>query len=238
MEKTSSLDKSPERIRRMFDTIAPWYDFLNHFFSLGIDTAWRRYTARQLLDGQTVPGNILDVCCGTGDLTRSFLKRSPDREFYGIDFSPEMIRRAKRKLGKFPNVQLSVGDALHLPFENDSFAAVAVGFGLRNVGDTERGIAEMVRVCRPGGTVAVLEFSMPTLPVLRTLYRFYFRSILSRIGQCLARNRDNAYNYLPESVLSFDEPATLVKRMTDLGLLEVRSIPLTLGIAHLVYGKK
>jgi demethylmenaquinone methyltransferase/2-methoxy-6-polyprenyl-1,4-benzoquinol methylase len=235
-------DKSPEKIRRMFDSIAARYDFLNHFFSLGIDRRWRQTAVKRLLN-ETIPeGAVLDVCCGTGDLTLEFLKQIKNRECYGVDFSPEMICIGQRKIKTYQNrgipVQLAVGDALNLPFESNRFAVVAVAFGLRNVGDTGQGLNEMIRVCKPDGTVAVLEFSMPTLPIFSTVYRFYFRSILPRIGQFLARNQDNAYCYLPESVLTFDEPTELVRRLQHLGVSDIQMLPMTFGIATLIWGRK
>lgn len=247
------VDKSPVRVRRMFDAIAPWYDFLNHFLSLGIDRSWRRKAARLLLDAATPPGPVLDVCCGTGDLTFEFLKRLRHidklrdelRDFFGIDFSEEMLQRGRCKLEKrrrklppgVGEIRLEVGDALNLPFEDGQFALVAVAFGLRNVGETQRALAEMLRVCRPGGSVAILEFSMPTLPVLAGLYRFYFRSVLPRLGQWFSRNNDDAYRYLPESVSSFDTPQEIGDRLRELGLTEIRSLPMTFGIATLTWAK-
>ncbi|MDR2116063.1 MAG: bifunctional demethylmenaquinone methyltransferase/2-methoxy-6-polyprenyl-1,4-benzoquinol methylase UbiE [Planctomycetaceae bacterium] len=242
MQTKPFTDKSPEKIRRMFDSIAPWYDFLNHFFSLGIDRYWRRAAVKRILS-ETIPeGSILDVCCGTGDLTLEFLKQTKNREYYGIDFSPEMVNIGLRKIERYKNngipVRLMVGDALNLPFESGSFSIVAVAFGLRNVGNTERGLREMFRVCKQDGTIAVLEFSMPERPILSTAYRFYFRSILPRIGQFLARNQSNAYHYLPESVLTFDKPKELVQRLQLLGITNIQTQPLTFGIATLIWGQK
>jgi demethylmenaquinone methyltransferase/2-methoxy-6-polyprenyl-1,4-benzoquinol methylase len=235
-------DKSPEKIRRMFDSIAPWYDFLNHFFSLGIDRHWRHFAVKQLLNGKIPQGSILDVCCGTGDLTLEFLKRIKNGEFYGIDFSSEMINIGLRKIKTYQNngipIQFMIGDALNLPFESDRFAIVASAFGLRNVGNTEQGLSEMFRVCKPDGIIAVLEFSMPQQPVLSTVYRFYFRHILPRIGQLLARNQDKAYCYLPESVLAFDEPEKIVRRLQLLGVTDIQIQPLTFGIATFIWGQK
>jgi demethylmenaquinone methyltransferase/2-methoxy-6-polyprenyl-1,4-benzoquinol methylase len=235
-------NKSPEKIRRMFDSIAPWYDFLNHFFSLGIDRRWRHLAVKQLLNVKTPQSPILDVCCGTGDLTLEFLKQIKNGEFYGIDFSSEMVNIGLRKIKTFQNngvpIEFTVGDALSLPFESNRFAIVASAFGLRNVGNTKQGLSEMFRVCKPDGIIAVLEFSMPQQPVLSTAYQFYFRSVLPRIGQLLARNQDNAYRYLPESVLAFDEPEQLVQRLQLLGVTDIQVQPFTFGIATFIWGRK
>lgn len=238
-------DKSPEKIRRMFDSIAPWYDFLNHFLSLGIDRRWRCVAVKQLLNGKIAQGQILDVCCGTGDLTLEFIKQKKNIngcEFYGIDFSSEMINIGLRKIKTYQKngipIQFTVGDALNLPFESDRFTIVSSAFGLRNVRNTEQGLSEMFRVCKSDGIIAVLEFSMPQQPVLSTAYRFYFRSILPRIGQLLTRNQDDAYCYLPESVLAFDEPEQLVRRLQLLGVTDIQIQPLTFGIATFIWGRK
>ena len=236
------VEKSPERIRRMFGAIAPRYDLINHILTFGIDLWWRKSTARKLLHAQTVCGDVLDVCCGTGDLTLDLWKRQQKlgkgRTFYGIDFSPEMLEVARRKGKCRPEFQFSIGDALELPFEHDRFAVVAVAFGLRNVYDPQRGLSEMVRVCMPGGTVAVLDFSMPTLPILRCLYRFYFRTLLPKLGEWFGKNQEQAYRYLPESVLQFDSPVQLADRLVRLGVSDVQIQPMTFGIVSLVWGRK
>ncbi len=233
----------------MFNAIAPWYDFLNHFLSLGIDRRWRRRTAREVLAETTPPGPVLDVCCGTADLTLEMIRRQDrfdaPRDFMGLDFSEEMLeigrrkceRQIKRPLRNVGQVRLEAGDALALPFEMDRFAVVTVAFGLRNVAQTQQGVAEMIRVCRPGGTVAILEFSMPTFPVIAGLYRFYFRQVLPRLGQWFSRSGDDAYRYLPESVASFVTPEELCRELRERGLVEVRSLPMTFGIATLTMGR-
>jgi len=236
------VDKSPQRIRRMFGTIAHRYDLINRVLTLGIDSSWRKRTARKLLDDQTIDGDVLDVCCGTGELSFAFVKQQQkigsERKNYGIDFTPEMIDIAHKKGKRHHNLHFSIGDALSLPVDTDHFAIVAVAFGLRNLCDHQQGLAEMVRVCKPGGTVAVLDFSMPTLPVLRQCYRFYFCTLLPRFGQWFAKNPDQAYRYLPESVLQFDQPAQLAERLTQLGITDVQMKPMTFGIVTLVWGRK
>jgi len=234
------VDKSPERIRRMFDGIAPRYDFLNRLLSFGIDRSWRKRTAQKLIP--SLEGDVLDVCCGTGDLSLAFLKQQQqcniEQTNYGIDFSPAMLEIARKKAQCYSTLHLSVADALDLPFEENRFALVAVAFGLRNVHDPQRGLAEMVRVCKPGGTVAILDFSMPTLPILRHCYFFYFRMVLPRLGQWIGKNRDRAYNYLTESVLQFDPPKQLAERLQQLGISDIQMKPMTYGIVTLVWGRK
>jgi demethylmenaquinone methyltransferase/2-methoxy-6-polyprenyl-1,4-benzoquinol methylase len=236
------VNKSPERIRRMFSAIAPRYDLINHGLTLGIDLLWRKFTAQQLLHHQTISGDVLDVCCGTGALTLAFLKRQRkvgiERTNYGIDFSPEMLEVARRKGKGCPTLHFAVGDAMDLPFEENRFAVVAVAFGLRNVCDPQKGLAEMIRVCKPGGIVAVLDFSMPTLPILRHCYRFYFRTLLPKLGGWFGKNQDQAYHYLPESVLQFDQPDQLAERLTQLGVRNIQRSPMTFGIVTLVWGEK
>jgi len=226
----------------MFGSIAPRYDWVNYILSLGVHHSWRKCVARQLIHRETIEGDILDVCSGTGDLSLAFVKQQRkcgiERSNYGIDFSPEMVEIARKKAKHCPGLQFSVGDALDLPFEENQFAVVAVAFGLRNVCDPQRALAEMVRVCKPNGTVAVLDFSMPTLPVLRSCYRFYFRTMLPRIGEWISRNQDQAYNYFAESVSQFDRPLQLAERCRRLGIVDVQTKPMTLGIVTLVWGRK
>ena len=225
----------------MFGTIAHRYDLINNVFTLGIDRSWRKRTARLLIQEQTVVGDILDICCGTGELSVAFVeqqKTGVERNHYGIDFTPEMIDIAQKKAKLHSNLHFSIGDALDLPFEDNRFAIVADAFGLRNLCDAQQGLIEMIRVCKAGGTVAVLDFSMPTLPVLRQCYQFYFGIVLPRMGQWFAKNQDQAYHYLPESVLQFDKPAQLAERLVQLGVTDVQMKPMTFGIVTLVWGRK
>lgn len=233
------VDKTPERIRRMFDEIAPRYDLLNHLLSMGIDRRWRRRTVRRARP--EVPGPILDVCTGTGDLALSWWRGEPEREVFGVDFAPEMIELGRRKVdrvGAVDRVHLAEGDALNLPFESNRFAVVSVAFGLRNVGDTDRGLQEMIRVCAPGGSVVVLEFTLPKRTPMRQIYLWYFLHVLPKIGQWIAPNRESAYHYLPTSVGQFDQGEMLLERMKQAGLRDLRAQPMTFGTVTLYRGKK
>jgi len=238
--QTTAIDKSGERVQRMFGEIAPHYDRMNHLLSLNIDRYWRRWTVRKL---QPQPGEpILDVCTGTGDLALAFHRATGGKaEIVAADFCSEMLeigRRKAKKAGAGPELTFVEADALHLPLEDNRFAIVSVAFGLRNVADTDRGLAEMARVCRPGGQVAVLEFSTPRWQPLRGLYLFYFRHILPRVGQFFARNKSAAYEYLPATVAQFPDGEALAERMRGVGLKNVKYWPLTFGIATLYVGKK
>jgi demethylmenaquinone methyltransferase/2-methoxy-6-polyprenyl-1,4-benzoquinol methylase len=237
---TTAIDKSGERVRRMFAEIAPHYDRMNHVLSLNVDRYWRSWSVRQLAPQ---PGEaILDVCAGTGDLAIAFDRATRGRcEIVAADFCPEMlaIGRAKaERLRLGSNLTFVEADAQHLPFEDDRFAIVAVAFGLRNVADTDRGLAEMVRVCRLGGRVAVLEFSTPRVQPLRAIYQFYFRHVLPRVGQFWAKNSSGAYEYLPATVAQFPDGEALAQRMAAAGLEKVTWRALTCGIATLYVGCK
>jgi demethylmenaquinone methyltransferase/2-methoxy-6-polyprenyl-1,4-benzoquinol methylase len=242
-----SVDKSQSRIREMFGEISPRYDFLNHFLSAGIDRYWRWKTVRCVPPEGSDP--ILDVCTGTGDLALAYW-RSGKRAVpvVGTDFTHPMLTQARAKIEKFAahrrergaTAAISVleADTQQLPFADDCFQIVSVAFGLRNCSDTRRALEEMVRVCRTGGRVAVLEFSLPTNRVLRALYGFYFRRVLPLIGQLLSGSRQSAYCYLPVSVSEFPQGEALAELMRQCGLREVAWQPLTFGVATLYHGRK
>ena len=233
--------KSSARVRQMFGEIAGRYDLLNHVLSLGIDLSWRRKTVR-LVPPKPDGGPILDVCTGTGDLALAYWKASGRKaRIVGTDFCHPMLVLANqkgRRAGAEKQISWLEADTQQLPFPDDLFQIVCVAFGLRNVSDTDRGLREMARVCRPGGSVAVLEFSMPTLWPLGPLYGWYFHRVLPRIGQALARNHQSAYNYLPASVSQFPQGEELAARMRAAGLARVEYHRFTLGIATLYVGHK
>ncbi|OWK34582.1 bifunctional demethylmenaquinone methyltransferase/2-methoxy-6-polyprenyl-1,4-benzoquinol methylase UbiE [Fimbriiglobus ruber] len=236
------LDKREDRIRRMFAQIAPWYDFLNHLLSLNIDKVWRRWTVALVPPRPATEGPILDLCTGTGDLALGYDRATGGSvPVVGADFCHEMLVRAAKKAAKRgagDRITFIGADAQALPFATDSFQLVTVAFGLRNVTDTDLGLAEMVRVVRPGGRVAVLEFSRPRGRVFGPLYRWYFRAVLPRVGQVLSRSPESAYRYLPASVMSFPDGDELADKMRAHGLADVRYYPFTFGIATLYVGVK
>jgi demethylmenaquinone methyltransferase/2-methoxy-6-polyprenyl-1,4-benzoquinol methylase len=238
------VDKSEARIRRMFGEISARYDFLNHFLSGGTDWYWRWRTVRMAAPRGSAP--ILDVCTGTGDLAIAYWRKGLRRiRVVGSDFTGEMLVIAEEKSRQQTlleaggaTLEFVQADTQQLPFPDDQFQIVSVAFGLRNVTNTARGLREMIRVCQPGGRVVVLEFSLPANRMIRGFYTWYFRNILPRIGQLVARNSHQAYNYLPDSVSEFPYGERLVKLMQECGLRAVQFTPLTFGIATLYIGEK
>lgn len=234
-----SVDKSPRRMRQMFGEISGRYDLLNHLLSGNADRYWRWRTVRALRPLTAAP--ILDVCTGTGDLALALTHAAPrGTRVIGADFCRPMLSLASEKAvrRRLESLQFVEADAQFLPFEDDMFQAVSVAFGLRNVADLDQGLREMTRVCRPGGKVAVLEFSLPEQRLLRAGYQWYFRNVLPRIGQALARNRQSAYHYLPQSVQDFPQGESLATRMRSADLRDVWYRPLTFGVATLYVGTK
>ncbi len=240
LRAASAVDKSNRRVRRMFASIAPRYDFLNRLLSLNIDRYWRNYTTRVAAPVPGVP--VLDCCTGTADLALAYDRAAGGRStIVGTDFCREMLVLGRAKVQKANaagRVRLVEGDTQRLPLPSDTFGVVTVAFGLRNVSDTARGLVEMIRVARPGGKVAILEFSRPRGRILGRLYLAFFRHLLPRIGQALAPNNDRAYDYLPQSVLEFPDGQAMLDLLAARGLIELRHYPLTGGIATLYVGTK
>lgn len=241
MSTAAAVDKSESRIRRMFGDIAPTYDRLNHLLSLSIDKWWRRKTVR-MVPPKAGDGPILDLCTGTGDLALAYDRAAAGRvPIVGADFCHPMLTRGRDKgidAGARDRMTFVEADAQKLPFPDDMFQIVCVAFGLRNVTDTDRGLREMTRVCRPGGKVAVLEFSQPGWRPFRAIYQWYFTNVLPRIGQWLSRSPHQAYRYLPASVGEFPCGEALAARMRTAGLNDVAFKPFTFGIATLYVGTK
>lgn len=239
MSTASLLDKREIRIRKMFGSIAPTYDFLNHLLSLNIDRWWRWRVTKLVPPRGDAP--ILDLCTGTGDLALAYDRAARGQvEIIGADFCGEMLDLAKKKLTRqqAEHIRFFQADAQQLPLEPNQFQIVCVAFGLRNVTDTDRGIAEMTRVARPGGRVAILEFSKPRGSLFGRLYQWYFRYLLPLVGQFISRSKDSAYRYLPQSVQEFPDGEALAERLRSHGLKNVTFTPFTFGIATLYVGVK
>ena len=225
----------------MFAEIAHRYDLLNHVLSLNIDRYWRWKTLKLLKLQSGIP--FLDVCTGTGDLAIAASRSlRAETEVVGSDFCAEMLDFARKKQSKLaeprPNLRFVEADTMELPFADGFFQAVSVAFGLRNVLDTKVGLREMSRVCRDGGTVAILEFSKPNLIGLKQLYEFYFKSVLPRVGNSVAKNSSEAYQYLPQSVSQFPCGEQLANVLREVGLKNVQWRPMTFGVVTLYTGTK
>jgi demethylmenaquinone methyltransferase / 2-methoxy-6-polyprenyl-1,4-benzoquinol methylase len=237
----TKVDKSEDRVRKMFAEIAPRYDLMNHVLSLNIDRHWRAKTIRSLPLRPGLP--VLDTCTGTGDLAIAIAKKlGAKTQVIGSDFCPQMLEIAKQKGARFlPNhseLSFVEADTQALPFDSENFQAVTVAFGLRNVTVTEKGLSEMVRVCRSGGQVAVLEFSKPTIVGLKQAYNAYFKYVLPKVGQRLASNDHSAYEYLPQSVQEFPSGESLANLMRQAQLRNIQMIPMTFGVVTLYLGTK
>jgi demethylmenaquinone methyltransferase/2-methoxy-6-polyprenyl-1,4-benzoquinol methylase len=234
-----AIDKRPTRVAAMFDAIAARYDLLNRLLSAGIDRRWRRRAIRSLqLTGRE---SVVDVCTGTADVALTAVEARPGAaRVVGLDFSGEMLRLGSRKVrrrGQAGRILLARGDATRLPIRSGSADAATVAFGIRNVEDPERGLAEMHRALAPGGRLAILEFSIPSSALVRAVYLPYFRFVLPRIGR-LVSGHGSAYTYLPASVGSFIPPETMLAMLAACGFRGARATPLTLGIVTLYTARK
>ncbi len=219
--------EAARRVRELFGAIAPRYDFLNHLLSLSSDRWWRWRTVRRVRHKLRPGARVLDICCGTGDLTfaieREARKAAGDRvEIYGGDFVHGMLVRAGEKASRrASHASFLAVDALRLPFAVGTFDLIAVAFGFRNLANYAAGIDEFLRVLRPGGVLAILEFSEPPGRAFGRLYRFYFEKILPAIGGFISGSRQ-AYGYLPSSVARFPAPGDLASRLRAAGFENVR----------------
>lgn len=224
---------SASPIAAMFDRISPKYDALNHLLSFNIDKVWRRKTAKVVAKSQ--PNTILDLATGTADLAIAMAKRNPQAHLIGMDISEKMLDIGKEKVmhqNLANQIELRLGDAAALPFEDNSFDAVTVAFGVRNFEDLDKGLSEISRVLKPGGQAVILEFSMPKRFPVKQLYRFYFKRLLPFIGKLVSKD-NSAYAYLPASVERFPKPKAFLELLAQHGLIRGTVRPLTFGIATL-----
>jgi demethylmenaquinone methyltransferase/2-methoxy-6-polyprenyl-1,4-benzoquinol methylase len=226
-----------QQVAKMFDTISGNYDFLNHFLSFGIDIGWRKKAIR-LLEKDN-PKLILDVATGTGDFAIQAMKLNPT-QVIGVDISEGMLEVGRKKLvaKKMDHViELRTGDSENLPFDSNKFDAIIVAFGVRNFENLRKGLAEMLRVLKPGGRVVILEFSKPTAWYFKPLYHFYFKFITPAVGKALSRD-SAAYTYLPDSVKAFPDGEDFISILTELGYKDTSCKALTFGISSLYSGVK
>lgn len=219
----------------MFAEIAPSYDRLNRLFSGALDTRWRASLAGELTRGLEPCRRLLDVATGTGDVARALERKAPRAGIVGADFTRPMLERAREKFGvrAFDWIE---ADGLLLPFASGCFDGVSISFGLRNMADRRRGLAEMARVVRPGGRVAILEFSQPRGALLRRLYDFYSFAVMPRLGRWMSGT--SAYLYLSRSIREFWSPEQLAGAMREAGLERVRARSIAGGIVYLHVGEK
>ena len=226
-----------EQVAEMFNNISHRYDFLNHFLSLGIDILWRKKAIRLLKDDK--PKQILDIATGTGDFAIEALALNPER-IVGVDISSGMLEVGKQKMKrrKFDNIiDMQLGDSEKLLFEDNTFDAVIVAFGVRNFENLKKGLSDMHRVIKPGAKAVIIEFSRPSRFPMKQLYNFYFKSILPIIGKLVSKDK-SAYTYLPESVDAFPDGQDFLSILSEVGFKKTECIPLTFGISSIYIGQK
>lgn len=234
---TNQESGKKEQVRKMFNNISDRYDFLNHFLSLGIDRNWRKKSVKLLMNDK--PKKILDVATGTGDFALASLRLNPE-SVVGIDISENMLEVGNKKIkskGLENIVSLRLGDSENLKFEDNSFDAITVGFGVRNFENLKKGLDEMYRVLKDNGKLVVLEFSKPDTFPVKQIYSLYFTKILPAIGSLLSKDK-RAYSYLHESVDAFPEGKDFIKILSDCGYKNLNQYKLLNGIASIYVGKK
>ena len=227
-----------EGVRKLFDNIASDYDKLNHILSLNIDKGWRKKAVRNLVDTQE-PLKVLDVACGTADFTIEIAQKvGKGSEVIGVDISEGMMAVGREKIKKAGvSAELYVADCEDLPYADNTFDRISVGFGVRNFEHLELGLSQMYRVLTPGGKLVILELSVPSNAFIRWCYKLYFLKILPAIGGLISGNR-GAYEYLPVSVLRFPGPEKFIPMLKSAGFAQVDHTPLTLGICRMYVAKK
>ena len=235
---TSIKQQTMSSIATLFDRISPKYDALNHLLSFNIDKVWRRKTAQTVarFSAQT----ILDLATGTADLAIAVAKHNPQAHIIGMDISEKMLAIGKEKVGRQGlenQIELQLGDAASLPFDDNSFDAVTVAFGVRNFEDREQGISEIHRVLKPNGHAIILEFSLPEKSPLKQLYLLYFKHLLPKIGRCVSKD-PSAYAYLPQSVEAFPKPNEFIQILDKNGLKNGTVKRLSFGITALYTATK
>jgi demethylmenaquinone methyltransferase/2-methoxy-6-polyprenyl-1,4-benzoquinol methylase len=235
-EGATDAASTSRAVREMFTSIAPRYDLLNHLLSFNIDKLWWRRTARYFADALNKPqARVLDLCCGTGDMTFALQRRGKSANIVGADFSHAMLQRASEKSAG-TSLRWVEADALSLPFPDQSFDLVTSAFGFRNLADYDAGLREIFRVLKPGGEAGILDFGEPG-GMMGKMYRLYFKQVLPRIGTLISGVK-GPYAYLPASVERFPVPEEMQQRMLAAGFSAASWTPYTFGIAGLYRGRK
>ncbi|WP_202409488.1 bifunctional demethylmenaquinone methyltransferase/2-methoxy-6-polyprenyl-1,4-benzoquinol methylase UbiE [Hufsiella arboris] len=227
-----------EQVATMFNNISKTYDFLNHFMSLGIDVIWRKKAISELKDIK--PQHILDVATGTGDFAFEAIKMLKPAKVTGVDISIGMIDIAAKKIrqrGLENKFEVKLGDSEKLLFDDNTFDAVTVAYGVRNFENLPKGLSDMLRVLKPGGKAVILEFSKPRHFPVKQLYSFYFHAITPAIGKLFSKD-NSAYTYLPESVKAFPDGADFLKIMDQCGYHDIKYRQLAFGICSIYTGIK
>ncbi len=236
IDSQTGMDKK-QRVMHMFDHIARYYDFLNHFLSLNMDKTWRKKAINELMEDN--PKIILDVATGTADLAIEALRLNPDK-IIGIDISEQMLQLAKEKINKkqlSQKIEFQRSDSENLPFVDNTFDAVTVAFGVRNFEDLEKGLSEMFRVLKKGGRAVILEFSRPDKFPFKQLFGFYFNNILPFVGKTISKDK-GAYRYLPESVKNFPDGMDFINILKKAGFSYTGYKTLSFGICTIYTGQK
>lgn len=227
-----------EQVEEMFDSIAPAYDFMNRAMTLGIDKVWRAKAVRML--GRENPKRILDIATGTGDLAIKLAHDFPEAEIEGVDLSAGMVEIGRRKVtaaGLDSRVRLSVADCLSLPMADNTYDAITVAYGVRNFEHLDRGYREMARVLRQGGTLCVIELSVPVNPVVKPFYKLYTRGVIPLVGRMVSKD-SRAYTYLPESIAAVPQGDDMLQLMREAGFAACRFRRLTMGVCTIYMGRK
>lgn len=238
MSKPMTSEEKTEMVHNVFQNVSTKYDKLNDIISFNQHKAWRKYTMKQM---KVKKGSkALDVCCGTGDWTIQMANAvGPGGHVTGLDFSENMLEVAKTKVKGYDNIELIHGNAMDMPFGDNQFDYVTIGFGLRNLPDFEKGLAEIYRVLKPGGMIVILETSHPTMPVFKEGYTFYFKYVMPLFGKVFAKSMKE-YSWLQQSAFDFPDKYTLAKLMVGVGFTHIKFKGFTGGVSamHKAYKPK
>lgn len=234
----NNTESKTEQVQQMFDSIAPAYDFMNRAMTFGIDKLWRRKAVKIL--SKSAPKSILDIATGTGDLALLLIRKLKPESITGVDLSQGMLDIAAQKAenaGVADIIKFEQGDCLNLRFEDNTFDAITVAYGVRNFEHLDKGYKEMHRVMAPGGTICVIELSTPTNPLVKPFYKFYTKYLIPFVGRGISKDK-RAYSYLPESIAAVAQGDDMLNLMREAGFKDCYCKALTFGVCSLYFGHK